>query len=135
MQLEILALCDAATEVNGVWNLAGIFSGYWFPQLPGGIRQCVVAVQLRFERLEQGEHTIQVHVVDEDGSDITEPVKAVVSPTFGPNDPYSNIARLAAHFTDLRFEYYGEYEVKLLVDGLVESTIPLLVMPKRERFN
>ena len=126
MKTEIFALCDAATQSGGKLNILGTFDTIFSPQLPATHPQCSIALRLRFEKIEEGEHRIKVNIVDEDGR--------LVMPSFDLNlslrmgdEAQTVSANWVINIQRLRFERYGQYAIHLAVDGRSEAMLPLLV--------
>jgi hypothetical protein len=123
---EIFALCDAATQAGGGLNILGTFDTIFSSQLPATHPQCSIAVRLRFEKIEEGEHRIRVNVVDEDGR--------LVMPSFDLNvnvrmdeEAQSVSVNWVINIQRLQFRSYGQYAIHLAVDGRSEATLPLFV--------
>jgi len=126
VKTEIFALCDAATQSGGKLNILGTFDTIFSPQLPATHPQCSIALRLRFERIEEGEHRIKVNIVDEDGH--------LVMPSFDLNvnvrmgeEAQTVSANWVINIQRLGFAKYGQYAIHLAVDGRSEATLPLLV--------
>ncbi len=126
MKAEIFALCDAATQWGGKLNILGTFDTIFSPQLPATHPQCSIALRLRFDKIEEGEHRIKVNIVDEDGH--------LVMPSFDlnvnvqmPEEAQSASANWVINIQRLQFKRYGQYAIHLAVDGRSEASLPLLV--------
>ena len=79
MNIEILALCDAATDQQGKLNLLGAFDCIFARQVPVVHPQCSVALRIRFRRIESGAHRIKISFVDEDGKPVVPSLDANVN--------------------------------------------------------
>ncbi len=126
MKTEIFALCDAATQAGGKLNILGTFDVIFSPKLPAAHPQCSIALRLRFEKIEEGEHHIKVNIVDEDGR--------LVMPSFDLNvnvrmgeDMQTVSANWVINIQRLQFKSYGQYAIHLAVDGRSETSLPLFV--------
>jgi hypothetical protein len=128
MNVEVFALCEAATDSQGKLNILGAFDGIWTKTVPAIHPQCAVAIRLRFNRIEQGDHKIALHFVDDDGKMIIPPLNAGIQVNFG-QDQSSGIANLVLNIQGLKLEKYGEYCINLAIDGRQEASIPLFVKP------
>ncbi|MBL0058748.1 MAG: hypothetical protein IPP35_06510 [Elusimicrobia bacterium] len=126
MNIEVFALCDAATEGGGKLNLLGAFDVILASQLPLAHPSCAVALRIRFKRIEAGPHRIKVNVVDEDGRSNVPAFETSIDirPTEGDE---SAVANLILNFQQLRFEKFGRYSIDLAVDGRQEGSLPLYV--------
>ncbi|MDO8142424.1 MAG: hypothetical protein Q6358_13070, partial [Candidatus Brocadiales bacterium] len=67
MNIEVMALCDAATEAQGKLNILGTFDTIFAQKLPAVSSQCAIAFRVRFNQIEKGEHKIKLNLVNEDG--------------------------------------------------------------------
>ena len=126
MNVEVFALCDAATDSQGKLNILGTFDSIWAAAIPTRHPQCSVAVRLRFSRIEEGDHKVVLHLVDEDGKLLMPPLDANLQIRFGENDPTA-VANLVLNIQGLNIEKYGEYSVILAVDGRQEASLPFFV--------
>lgn len=86
MQLEILTLCDAAADYQNKLSLLGAFDTVTAPSFPATHPQCAIALRLRFTRIEEGTHSLRIHVVDQDGALIMPSLDGQLSVTLGPGN-------------------------------------------------
>jgi hypothetical protein len=128
MNVELFALCDAATESGGKLNLLGAFDAIVAPQVPHAHPSCAVALRIRFKRIEAGPHTIKVAVVDADGRPAVPPFQTSVNVRSAEGDEGA-VANLILNFQQLRFAAYGRYSIDLAVDGRQEGSLPLYLRP------
>lgn len=70
MNIEAFLLCDAATDQQGKLNVLGAFDNIWTKKVPAIHPACAVVARIRFEKTEEGNHPIRIHVIDEDGKPI-----------------------------------------------------------------
>lgn len=126
MKIEAFVLCDAATEYMGKLNILGTFDTIHARQIPAVHALCALAIRLRFERIERGEHKIRVNLVNEDGQTIVPPLDATVQVMF-PDELPSYALNLVLNLQGMRFQKYGEYSVDLAIDGRHEASLPLFV--------
>ena len=126
MNIEIFALCDAATEGGGKLNLLGAFDVMAAHTLPLVHPSCAVAIRIRFNRIESGSHRIKLDMVDEDGRHVVPAFETMVD--IRPEDGVeSAVANLLLNFQQLRFEKYGRYSIDLAVDGRHEGALPIYI--------
>lgn len=131
MLLEIFSLCDAATaDFNGKMNILGAFDTIIADQVPAVNPQCTIALRIRFDSIEKGDHAVMVNFVNQDGKHIIPPVSGEISIDFS-DDQRSGSANLIFTIQGLRLEKFGEYSVDLALNGRHEASLPLLVK-KRE---
>ncbi len=126
MKVEVFVLCDAATDVMGKLCLLGTFDSIAVPATPAMHMSAAVAVRLRFERIEAGEHHIKVHLVDADGKAILPPLDFRGTVQI-PQDAPSAAVNFVVNLQQLRLPHFGEYQIDLAVDGRLEASLPLFV--------
>jgi len=130
MHIEVFSLCDAATADMGKLNILGAFDTIWATNIPAVHPQCALALRIRFERIERGEHRIIVNFVDLDGRHIIPSANGTININF-PEEQRSGSANLILNIQMLRLERYGEYSIDLAIDGRRETSLPLFVMQRR----
>ncbi|MBK1876079.1 DUF6941 family protein [Pelagicoccus mobilis] len=126
MFVEIFSICDAATDSAGKLNILGTFEGIAAPKAPVSRERCSVAVRMRFVEEEAGEHTIQVQLVDKEGTRIGPGIGAKLNVKFTPGRP-SIAQNLVLNINNLQFPAFGVYELQLWVDGVKKSYLPIIV--------
>ena len=124
MDVEILTLCDAATEHAGKMNIIGIFDQVNATNAPVVAPPCSIAVRIRFMALEAGNKAIRLAIVDADGREVIPSLNANISVQVPPN-AQSATAQILLGIQQLRLPHFGEYSIVLLVDGREEKSIPL----------
>lgn len=130
MNIEVFSLCDAATDNAGKLNILGAFDTIWARNIPAVHPQCAIALRIRFENIERGEHRVTVNFVDLDGRHIIPSANGTININF-PNDQRSGSANLILNIQLLRLERYGEYSINLAIDGRGEASLPLFVIQPR----
>ena len=127
MNVELFAICEAATDQQGKINILGTFDSIQGGALPVVHPHCAVAVRLRFAKSEEGEHLIKINIIDEDGKPVVPPFETKGNVRFG-NIPRTSIAvNMILNLQGLKFASFGEYAVDLSVDGRHEASLPLTV--------
>jgi hypothetical protein len=58
VNVEVFALCDAATDSGGKLNVLGAFDSLQVGAYPTVYPHCAVAVRIRFRRIEQGKPSL-----------------------------------------------------------------------------
>jgi hypothetical protein len=127
MEVEIFALCDAAVDYGGKLNLLGTFDSIWAKQFPAAHPHCSVALRVRFERREEGEHRVRISIVDEDGKSIGPSVDGSLGVKF-PSNLLSICANLVLNINGMKFEKPGRYSVDLALDNRHEKSLPLTLL-------
>ena len=130
MQIEIFALCDAATGDFGKLSLLGAFDTIWAQKAPAVYPQCSIALRSRFERVERGDHKVMVHFIDSDGKNVILPAEGPISINF-PDEQGSSAANLILNLQGLKLEKFGEYSIDLAIDGLQKASLPLFVKERK----
>ena len=126
MRIEVFSLCDAATADAGKLNMLGAFDTIYAAALPVIHPQCTIALRVRFERIERGEHKVAVHFSDMDGKHVIPPAQGTININFS-EDQGSGSANLILNIQGLRLEKLGEYSIDLAIDGQQKASLPLFV--------
>ena len=127
MEVEIFTLCDAATEGGGKLNILGTFDRIQTRQFPAAHPHCAIAVRIRFERIEEGNHRVRITFVNADG----QPLLPGLDGNLGvrmPPEVDSVCANMILNFNDLKFQQAGQYSIDLAIDGRHERSLPVTVI-------
>jgi hypothetical protein len=133
MNIEAFLLCDAATEFGGKLNVLGAFDTIFAKEFPAVHPHCAIALRLRFDRIEQGQHRVRLNFIDADGKAVLPPLDATIN--IGMREEDSSIcANLVLNIQGVKFEKAGAYSIDLAIDGRHERSLPLFVkvIPKQE---
>jgi len=126
MDIQIAALCDAATDSHGKLNLLGAFDTINTHALPATHPQCSIALRIIFQKIEEGKHKLKLNFVDEDGKfvmpSIDIPVEVAV-----PDDASFISRNFIVNIQQLKFGTPGMYSIDVALDGRHEASVPLLV--------
>ena len=126
MEIQIAALCDAATDSAGKLNILGTFDTINAAQMPAIHPQCSIALRIIFQKIEEGAHKLKLNFVDEDGKlvmpSIDIPVEASV-----PDDAMFVSRNFIINIQQLKFANPGVYSIDIAIDGRQEGNVPLLV--------
>ncbi len=115
MQLEILTFCDAATEYGGRLNILGATDTIVVPVTPFKYPNCAVVARLRAARIEEGNHTIRLMIIDADGQPILN-VDGRMEIRFHQGVGGAMNMIINAH--QLEFKNTGDYAIEFAVDGI-----------------
>ena len=133
MEIEIFSLCDAATiDVAGKLNVLGAFDTIASSNMPAVYPYCALALRIRFDNIERGEHRVAVSFVDLDGKHIIPTTNGTININF-PDKQRSGSANLVLTLQMIKLENYGEYSIDLAVDGRKEASLPLFVRETNPR--
>ncbi len=133
MNIEAFLLCDAATEFGGKLNVLGAFDTIFAKELPAVHPHCAISLRLRFDRIEQGQHTVRLNFIDADGKAVLPPLDTTINIGMRAEDA-SVCANLVLNIQGVKFEKTGAYSIDLAIDSRHEHSLPLFVkqMPKPE---
>jgi hypothetical protein len=134
MNIETFLLCDAATEFGGKLNVLGAFDTIFAKEFPAVHPLCAVALRLRFDRIEQGQHRVRLNFVDDDGNAVLPPLDASINIGMRAEDP-SICANLVLNIQGVKLEKAGIYSIDLGIDGRHEKSLPLFVKPVPKQAN
>jgi hypothetical protein len=126
MDVEVFALCDAATDTGGKLNLLGAFDRINTRQFPLVHPHCAIALRLRFDRIEEGEHQVKINIIDADGSPVIPGIDGKIGIKFR-DDMQSLCANIVFNMNGLKLENPGSYSIELALDGRYEKSLPLTV--------
>jgi len=131
MNIEAFLLCDAATEFGGKLNVLGAFDSIYAKEVPAVHPHCAIALRLRFDRIEQGQHKVRLNFIEADGKAVLPPLDATINIGMRPEDA-SICANLVLNIQGVKLEKTGAYSIDLAVDGRYERSLPLFIrqMPK-----
>jgi hypothetical protein len=122
--MEAFLLCDAATDQNGKLNVLGAFDNIFAKETPVRHRGCSIAARIRFSKIEAGDHSVEIFIVDADGNSIGPKLEGGISVRIGDNAPDA-VVNLILNMQNLEFQRYGQYQIDLAIDGAVLASLPL----------
>ncbi len=126
MNIQIAVLCDAATDYSGKMNILGTFDTIVTRQMPAVHPQCTVALRMVFDRTEEGEHKVTVSFVDEDGHSVMPAIDLSVTVQV-PTDAIFTSRNFIINIQHMKFQKPGHYAIGVLLNGRLETSIPLQV--------
>ena len=126
MNIEAFLLCDAATDQQGKLNVLGAFDNIWARKMPIKHPACAVATRIRFDKIEDGNHSVRIQIIDQDGRNIGPKLEGNISVRTGPGLD-SSVANLILNIQRLEFKDYGRYRIDLAVDRQIMASLPLYV--------
>ena len=129
MDLLVATLCDSASDYNGKMCLLGTFDTIYAQQLPVAHPQCALALRICFRPEDEGQHSIHVKFIDDDGRPVTkEDLPPLNIDVKFPEDSYFLTRNLVINIQNLRFEKAGLYSIDLHSGNRILGRIPLRVM-------
>lgn len=126
MKIEVFSLCDAATDNHGKLNILGTFDQIFSAKMPVIHPSCAIALRIRFDKMEEGVHSINIQLVNPDGKPVFKPMEGEVRPKMG-EDVDSVAVNLILNFQNVKFEAYADYQINLAIDDISMATLPLRV--------
>ena len=126
MEIQIAALCDAATDTAGKLNILGTFDTINAVQVPAVHPQCSIALRLIFQKIEEGSHKMKLNFVNEDGKLVMPSIDIPVEVSV-PEDTTFVSRNFIINIQQLKFDQPGQYAIDIALDGRHEGSVPLLV--------
>ena len=126
LNIEIFTLCDAAADYQGRLNILGVFDTIFAAQFPAVHPFCSVALRIRFPSIEQGEHQLKMHIVDDDGTLLMPPLEGKFKVEM-PGNSRMGAINLVLNLGQLRFAKLGEYSIDLAIDGREDASLKFWV--------
>lgn len=126
MDIEVFTICDSASDYAGRLCLLGVFDAFMTPQVPYVHPHCTVAVRIRVAQVEQGDHRLTLHIVDDDGNMIAPPLEGGFNVVVPPNERSAKI-NLVLNLEGLQLNRYGHFEINFAVDGHAMGTVSFVV--------
>jgi len=126
LNIEIFTLCDAAADYQGRLNILGVFDTIFAPQMPAVHPFCSVALRIRFQMIEHGEHRLRLHIVDDDGNLLIPEIEGAFTVEM-PGSSQIASANLVLNLGQLHFKSHGEYAINLAIDGHQDVSLPFWV--------
>ena len=126
MKIEVFALCDAATDNRGKLNILGTFDQIYAASMPVVHPACAIALRMRFDKMEEGAHKVNLQLVNPDGQPVFQPMEGEVQPRMA-DDVGSVAVNLILNFQHVKFESFADYQIDLTIDDLSVASLPLRV--------
>ena len=128
MNIEVFSLCDAATvDAGGKLNILGAFDTIWAANIPVVYPHFAVALRVRFNSIEKGEHKVAFNLVDVDGKRILPPATGVINVN-PPHEQRTVSTNSIINVQMIKIEKYGEYSLDLSINGENLASLPLFVV-------
>jgi hypothetical protein len=127
MKTELFVICDAATDSGGKLNILGVFDTIFAKSVPAVHPHCAIAVRLRLTSSEQGDHKVNVSLLQEDGKNVGPPMEVTLKFALSDAKIPTGTVNYIVNLQGLKLEHSGEYSIKLTVDGKHLDSIPLYI--------
>ncbi len=133
MDLQVATLCDFAAEYQGKMVISGTFDALAAKATPIVHPQCSLAMRFCFTPEDDGDHELQISIIDEDGKPINDkmPIKGGM-PVQMPENVAFMTRHLVVGFQGLTFPRPGIYSVDILVDAELIQRLPLRIVQVQE---
>jgi hypothetical protein len=131
MRVDLAVVADAANvSQEGKLNILGIFDTIWGTSFPLRHGTMVFVVRVEGEFTEQGEHRLELRLMDADGAQIFKaegPLHLVGGKPGRPVKPH-----IILGLSGVVFPAPGDYSFEVLIDGEHKRSVPLYVMKAPE---
>ncbi|MDI6890165.1 MAG: hypothetical protein QMC83_04395 [Thermodesulfovibrionales bacterium] len=128
MKVALALLADYANvSQEGKLNILGIFDRINAQSVPATHPQMQLIITLEADRVEADrEHKVEIELIDEDGNKL---FSIGGNLKFGPPPPGEKV-RLnhIMQLNNLRFDHFGSYEFKILINNMLAGEVPLSVV-------
>ena len=127
MNIEIAAICDAATANGARLNILGAFDRV-FAKFPLVIPQCSTAFRIRYSRSEAGMHDLMLVFEDVCGKPIVPPMQSKI-----PLEPVAQgfdtaAVNMVLNLQRLQIKRPDKYIIRLIVDEEELASLPLYAL-------
>lgn len=126
MKVELFCLCDAATDNRGKLSILGTFDQIYSAKMPVVHPACAIALRMRFDKMEEGVHMVNIELVDPDGHPVFQPMQGEVRPCMAP-DVDSVAVNMILNFQHVKFESFADYQINLTIGDQSIASLPLRV--------
>ena len=126
MEVRIAVLADFASITNDQkLNILGVFRQISATQVPAAHPQFKLVFQLEFNSSESGDKQVKIELVDEDGTEML----SIAGKMHVPRQPGGRAALVnqILDFAGFAFPKFGDYEFRVVLDGITACVIPLTV--------
>lgn len=128
MEVQVAVLCDSASDYRGKLCILGSFDTIYTTQLPAIHPHCSIALRLIFRDEDEGESTLRLRLIDEDGKDKLPLNIAARLQVKLPPDMFFYSKNLVFNLQQMSFEQTGQYSIDLLLNDKMIARIPLQVV-------
>ena len=134
MNIEIAAMCDAATDTAGKLNILGAFDTIFADSVPFTFQHMALALRIRFTRIEEGEHKVRINFVDADGGPVIPPLDGKINIRFAPRAS-SAVGNLIINLNNVEFRKEGDYSIDIALNGAQVLALPFFTRIKPQNKN
>jgi hypothetical protein len=127
MEIQVATLCDSASDYNGKLCILGTFDTICSSGVPIVHPHCSLALRICFKPGDEGQHSVTVRFINDDGKPIMEPFREQIDIKL-PNEAYFLTRNLILNFQRLTFASTGQFSIDVSVDEEMLARIPLRVL-------
>jgi hypothetical protein len=127
MEIQVATLCDSASDYNGKLCILGTFDTICSTGVPIVHPHCSLALRICFKPGDEGQHSVTVRFINDDGKPIMEPFRESIDIKL-PNEAYFLTRNLILNFQRLTFASIGQFSIDVSVDDTMLARIPLRVL-------
>ena len=127
--MALLADSALAHPDGKMYVLGGGIDMLFTPSVPFQAQPFSLVLKVEFDPVECGRpHTIEVHLLDPDAGEVIPPMKSVLVPQRHPQWPTRKSGvGLVLGLQGITFRRYGDFAFNVLVDGNVQTSLPLFI--------
>jgi len=127
MNIQITVLCDSAVEYQNKLCILGTFDTIRTHQLPTTKPQCSIALQILWNKTEEGPHILKTRFMDDDGNPTLKAVNSSVKISVPPTSSFLTTNHIL-NIQQLKFVRTGNYLIVIDIDGNMKAEIQLQVL-------
>jgi hypothetical protein len=128
MEVQVAVLCDSASDYRGKLCILGTFDTIYATQLPAAHPHCSIALRLVFRDEDEGDYTLRLRLIDEDGNDKLPLNIAARLQVKLPSDMFFYSKNLVFNLQQMSFDKTGQYSIDLMLNDAMMARIPLQVV-------
>ncbi len=127
MDLDFAVIADAANvSQEGKLNLLGVFDTIWAREFPFRHAAMVFVLRVKADFTEQGNHHLEVRLIDADGGQLFRAEGPLQVPPGPPGRPIR--PHVVLGLSGVSFARPGDYSFEVMLDGRHLASVPLYVM-------
>lgn len=126
MNLELLTICDAATEHGGKLNILGAFDAIYARELPAKYPLFLVVARIRYELGDPEDQIVAVSLVTPEG-ELAHPRGERVFTLQHNDEAPSQAINIILGFQNVELHDQGDYSISCEINGRSIASVPLFV--------
>jgi hypothetical protein len=131
MEVQVAVLCDSASDYRSKLCILGAFDTISATQLPATHPHCSIALRLIFRDQDEGEHTMRLRLIDEDGKNMLPTIEPRLHVKLPP-EMFFFSRNLIFNLQQITFHKPGQYSIDILFNDQMIARIPLQVVLRGE---